>query len=295
MVPSLKSLKAFHVAAQLGSFTLAARELRVTQSAISRHVISVEKELGIPLFVRIGRRVVLAPAGQEFARVLDDAFKRIEQGTNRMRVLRGQCILTVSVLPSFASKWLVPRLETFLRKHPEIDLRISASYHPVDFSHEGVDLAIRYGVGGWPRVYSELLMSEKLVPVCSPKLLQGRKSTRRPDDLRHFSLLHGEIEEDWSTWLETVEAVQVDPTRGPRFTDAGSVLQAAIEGQGIALARSVLAIDDISRGLLVRLPLPSLPTSNSYYLVHPLGAIRAEAEHLQQWLRETAQQEFQSG
>jgi LysR family glycine cleavage system transcriptional activator len=189
-LPSLHALRAFEASARLGSFKAAARELFVTPAAVSQQIKLLEEELGTRLFIRMNRAVALTEAGQALAPVLRDAFERITETVRRLPGRERPGTLTISVLPSFAAKWLVPRLGRFQQRHPEIDVRISASMHLVDFGREDVDLAIRHGSGSWTGVTAVRLFAEDLVPVCSPRLLRGRHPLRTPQDLRRQGRRH---------------------------------------------------------------------------------------------------------
>ena len=188
-LPPLNALKAFEAAARNESFTRAADELCVTQGAVSQQVKALEVSLGVTLFDRERQRLVITPAGREYLAVVRDALDRIAMGTERLLQNRGSGVLTVSTSPDFAAKWLVHRLGRFVESHPEIDLRVSATMHHVDFVREDVDVAIRHGDGKWPGLDAVRLCSEQLFPVCSPKLLSGRHRIGRAADLLKFPLL----------------------------------------------------------------------------------------------------------
>ena len=201
-LPSLNGLKAFEAAARHESFTKAAEELCVTQGAVSHQVKALEAELGLRLFDRKQQRLTITRAGRSYLEVVRDAFDRMASGTERLLNQQLSGALTVSTSPNFAAKWLVHRLGRFAEAHPDIDLRISASQHHVDFAREDVDLAIRHGEGGWPSLHATRLCKEELFPVCSPRLLRGRHALRSPRDLLHHTLLHLDNHGDWRKWLE---------------------------------------------------------------------------------------------
>jgi len=266
-LPSLNALRAFEAAARHSSFTLAARELNVTQSAVSHQVQNLEGELGLELFQRLPRSLRLTPAGAALATAAHDAFGRIEVATRAAD--RRPARLCISVLPSFASRWLLPRLKRFHASWPRLDLRIHASREPCDFSRDGVDVALRYGRGGWKGLHVEKLFSEEIFPVCSPRIA---RSLRSPADLSRQVLLHDEVRAahgGWAEWLRAAGAPQIDASRGTVFTDAHLMLEAAADGQGVALARSALAAGDLAAGRLVRPFRCSVPVRYQYYLVHP--------------------------
>src|SRR5437879_4719494 len=201
-LPPLNALKAFEAAARSESFTRAAQELCVTQGAVSHQVKSLEATLGIKLFNRERQRLVITDAGREYLNVVRDAFDRIALGTERVLERQNAGVLTVSTSPDFAAKWLVHRLGRFAESHPEIDLRISATMHHVDFAREEVDIAVRHGDGTWDGLHVQRLCAEQLFPVCSAKLMTGRNRLRKPADLLKVPILHLDTRKDWPRWLE---------------------------------------------------------------------------------------------
>jgi LysR family glycine cleavage system transcriptional activator len=269
-LPSLNALKAFEAAARHESFTRAADELCVTQGAVSHQVKALEAELGFRLFHRERQRLVVTEAGRSYLDVVRDAFDRIAAGTERLLQRQSVGALTVSTSPNFAAKWLVHRLGRFAEVHRSIDLRVSASLHPVDFVREDVDVAVRHGDGNWSGLHVTRLCIEALFPVCSPKLLRGPHALRAPSALGHHVLLHLDDRRDWAKWLDAAGCAGADLGRGPVFNQASMAIDAAIEGQGVALARSALAAWDLLAGRLVRLPFgPPLPMPYAYWIVCP--------------------------
>jgi len=268
-LPALNALKAFEAAARHESFTRAAEELCVTQGAVSHQVKALEEELGVKLFNRERQRLVITEAGRDYLAVVRDALDRIAVGTERLVQRQRSGALTISTSPDFAAKWLVHRLGRFAEAHPDIDLRVSATMHHVDFAREDVDLAVRHGDGRWAGLHVERLCSEQLFPVCSPKLLDGRRRLRAPADIVKFPLLHLDGRQDWSTWLEAAGVNSPDMAHGPIMNRASMLIDAAIDGQGIALARSALAAWDLLNGRLVRPFTEALPLSKSYWIVCP--------------------------
>jgi LysR family glycine cleavage system transcriptional activator len=267
-LPPLNALKAFEAAARSESFTRAAEELNVTQGAVSHQVKALEATLGIKLFNREHQRLVMTEAGRDYLAVIRDALDRIAAGTERLAQRQHSGGLTVSTSPDFAAKWLLHRLGRFADSHPEIDLRISATAQQVDFAREDVDLAIRHGDGDWPGLDAVRLCAERLFPVCSPKLIAGRNRITKAADLLKFPLLRLE---DWKTWTRWFEAAGVaDPVaHGPVINRASMLIDAAVDGQGIALARTALAAGDIINGRLVRPIDVSLRMPNTYWIVCP--------------------------
>jgi LysR family glycine cleavage system transcriptional activator len=267
-LPPLNALKAFEAAARSESFTRAAQELNVTQGAVSHQVKALEATLGIKLFNRERQQLVMTEAGRDYLAVVRDALDRIAAGTERLMQRQSAGVLTVSTSPDFAAKWLVYRLGRFAESHPEIDLRVSAAAHQVDFAREDVDVAVRHGDGKWPGLDVVHLCSERLFPVCSPKLVAGRNRITTASDLLKFPLLRLD---DWKTWTKWFAAagVAAPVARGPVLNRASMLIDAAVDGQGIALARTALAAWDLINGRLVRPIDVSLKMSNTYWIVCP--------------------------
>jgi LysR family glycine cleavage system transcriptional activator len=268
-LPPLNALRVFAAAARHRSFTRAAAELHVTQTAVSHQMRLLEAHLGLTLFVRLPRQLVLTADGSAYAAELQRAFERIRVATAGLHAHPLREVLAVTSLPSFAARWLVPRLGAFSRAHPNIDLRIIATERPLDFSREPVDVGIRFGYGHYVGLRSEKLMDDACFPVCSPALLRRRPALRSPADLRRHVLLHDDSPDDWRRWLREVGVSERDSERGHIFSDGSMMLQAAADGQGVALAREVLVAGDLASGRLVRLFIgsPPIPTDRAYHLV----------------------------
>jgi LysR family glycine cleavage system transcriptional activator len=268
-LPPLNNLKAFEAAARHESFTRAAEELCVTQGAVSQQVKALEEGLGLKLFNRERQRLIITEAGRDYLTVVRDALDRIAVGTERLLQRQNAGVLTVSTSPDFAAKWLVHRLGHFAEAHSSIDLRVSATLHHVDFAREEVDLAVRHGDGNWPGLDPIQLSGEQLFAVCSPKLLSGRRRLSKPADLLKFPLIHLDSRADWTNWLRAAGVAEVEVTHGPVLNRASMVIDAAINGQGVALARTTLAAWDLINGRLMR-PVPdSLPLSKTYWIICP--------------------------
>jgi len=268
-LPPLNALKAFEAAARHESFTRAAEELCVTQGAVSHQVKALEAELALKLFNRERQRLIITEAGKDYLTVVRDALDRIAVGTERLLQRQNAGVLTVSTSPDFAAKWLVHRLGHFADAHPGIDLRVSATLHHVDFAREEVDLAVRHGEGSWPGLDTVRLSAEQLFAVCSPKLISGRRRLNKPADILNFPLLHLDSRADWTNWLQAAGLDGADVMHGPVLNRASMVIDAAINGQGIALARTTLAAWDIINGRLVRPFSESLRLSKTYWIVCP--------------------------
>jgi LysR family transcriptional regulator, glycine cleavage system transcriptional activator len=305
-LPSLNALRAFEAAARHLSFTRAAAELNVTQTAISHQIRGLEERLGVQLFRRLPRGLLLTEEAQRYAPALRAAFEQIATATEELSASGSGGVLTLSTVPSFAAKWLVPRLGRFRAAHPEIDLRISASLRAVDFAREDFDAAIRMGRGNYPGLRVDALFGEVMFPVCSPRLLAGPKPLSRPEDLRHHVLLHdvdasisafAAPPQAWRLWLERAGVQGIDVQRGPVFEDSAMLLDAAAEGQGVALGRSALVVADLAAGRLVQPFDISLPFALTHYLVCPEAtADRPKIAAFRAWLlAEARAQEQASG
>ncbi len=270
-LPPLNALKAFEAAARHESFTRAADELNVTQGAVSHQVKALEAELGLQLFNRAPQKLMITEAGRDYLVVVRDALDRIAVGTERLLQRQSTGSLTVSTSPNFAAKWLVHRLGRFAEMHPSIDLRVSATLHHIDFAQEDVDVAIRHGDGVWPGLHVTRLCTEELFPVCSPRFLGGPHALRSPDDLIHHTLLHLDHRQDWSKWLDVAGVTGADLSRGPILNQASMIVDAAVDGQGVALARTALVARDLISGRLVRPFALALPVAYAYWIVCPMA------------------------
>ena len=284
-LPSMNALKSFEAAARHESFTRAAEELNVTQGAVSHQVKALEAELGLKLFNRQPQRLSLSEVGRDYLIVIRDALDRIAAGTDRLLQRQNAGVLTVSTSPNFAAKWLVHRLGRFAEAQPNIDLRVSATLHHVDFAREDVDMAVRHGDGTAPGLDITRLAGEELFPVCSPALLRGPHPLRRPEDLAQHTILHLEHRQDWAKWLDAAGVGTVDLSRGPVLNQASMVIDAAVDGQGVALARTGLAAHDLIAGRLVR-PFPlALAVSYAYWIVCPAATAKlAKIQTFRDWL-----------
>ncbi|WP_407185808.1 transcriptional regulator GcvA [Bradyrhizobium centrosematis] len=273
-LPSLNGLRAFEAAARHLSFTLAASELNVTQTAISHQIRRLEEELGIRLFIRQNRALALTPEARDYLPGVRAAFNDLRLATDRLLRKDDDKVLTVSTLASLAAKWLLPRLADFQEQHPGIDVRITTSTSLVDFQRDNVDAAIRYGRGQWPGLRADWLMADELFPVCSPSLLRGDKPLRWPEDLRNHALLHtsNANSDDWRLWL-TAAGLPADIARHPgiTFDMIFMTIQAAIDGIGVAMGRTSYVQDDIAKGRLVVPFKIALPADAGFYLVAPEG------------------------
>lgn len=273
----LNALRAFEASARHQSFSAAAVELHVTPAAVGQLVRTLEEWLGAPLFHRSASgRVRLVPT-EAAERALPDiraGFDRLALGFERLKEGSINGVLTVAVSPAFAAKWLLPRIDRFQTAWPDTDVRLDTNLKPVDFVAQGVDIGVRYGTGSWPGLASQKLMDEEVYPVCTPTLRREHPGLRNAADLRRVTLIH-DLSMDshtgfptWDTWLRKAGVTDVSTKRGLKINNSAAVLQAAIEGHGVALARSVMAHDDLTAGRLVRLfPDVAFTSPLAYYVV----------------------------
>ena len=276
-IAHLNALRAFEASARHQSFSLAAQELNVTPAAVGQLVRTLEDWLGSQLFVRStsGRaRLVTTEVAEQALPDIRAGLERLAVGLERLRSGSAGGVLTVAVSPAFAAKWLLPRIERFQAAWPETDLRLDTSLKPVDFVAQRIDVGVRYGRGLWPGLAAEKLMDEEVYPVCAPALL-ATATLQAPGDLRGQVLIHDQSVDtstgfaSWQAWLRHAGVQGVPTDRGLRINNSAAVLQAAIDGQGVALARSVMAHDDLAAGRLVRLfPQVRLESALAYYVVY---------------------------
>ena len=276
-IAHLNALRAFEASARHQSFSLAAQELNVTPAAVGQLVRTLEDWLGSPLFVRStsGRaRLVTTEVAEQALPDIRAGLERLAVGLERLRSGSAGGVLTVTVSPAFAAKWLLPRIERFQAAWPETDLRLDTSLKPVDFVAQRIDVGVRYGRGQWPGLAAEKLMDEEVYPVCAPALL-ATATLQAPGDLRGQVLIHDQSVDtstgfaSWQAWLRHAGVQGVPTDRGLRINNSAAVLQAAIDGQGVVLARSVMAHDDLAAGRLVRLfPQVRLESALAYYVVY---------------------------
>ncbi len=296
-LPPLNPLRAFEVTARHLSFTRAAEELCVTPSAVSHQIKVLEDNLGLSLFVRDTKSLVLTSAGKAYLPGVQEAFRQLVQATYRVHRERLVQALKVNVPPTFAVKWLIPRMHRFMARHPDIDLRVSTSKHMSDFTRDDVDVEVRYGRGDYHGLHAEPCLPVSVCPVCSPALLAGEQPLAVVDDLRHHVLLHDDStyddvsNPDWATWLDKAGASGIDTARGPSFWPSHLVIDAAIDGLGVALAKRIWVERDVAAGRLVELfPEHALPVEFSYYVVY--SAEREADPRIQAfmaWVREECQ------
>ncbi|MEI6860466.1 MAG: transcriptional regulator GcvA [Shewanella sp.] len=299
-LPPLNAVKAFEAAARHLSFTRAAEELFVTQAAVSHQIKALEEFLSLQLFRRKNRSLLLTEEGQGYFLDIKDIFVQLTDATNRLLARNAIGSLTVSMPPSFAIQWLVPRLAKFSEKNPDIDVRIKAVDDEDDALSDDVDVAIFYGQGNWAGLRADKLKNEVLIPVCSPLLLNKSKPLNKPSDLKYHTLLHDMNRHDWQAWFRQCGINDINVNQGPIFSHSSLVLQAATHGQGVALGYSVLARPDIKAGRLV-CPFPEILVSkNAYYLVcqqnhTEIGKIAAFREWMLDMFEEESRSELLPG
>ncbi|CBJ79643.1 transcriptional regulator (postitive) of cleavage of glycine (LysR family) [Xenorhabdus bovienii str. Jollieti] len=267
-LPPLNALRVFDAAARHLSFTKAAEELFVTQAAVSHQMKSLEDFLGLKLFRRRNRSLLLTEDGQSYYLDIKEIFTAINDATRKLQARSAKGALTVSLSPSFAIQWLVPRLSGFNQSFPGIDVRIQAVDREEDKLADDVDVAIFYGRGNWPGMRTDRLYPEYLLPVCSPSLLMGERPLKIPADLAKHTLLHDSSRRDWQAYIRQLDMQQqINVQQGPIFSHSSMVIQAAVHGQGVALANNVMAQNEIDAGRLVCPFNDVLVSKNAFYLV----------------------------
>jgi len=291
-LPPLNPLRAFEAAGRLKSIRKAAEELSVTAGAVSRQVQILETYLGVPLFRREARAAILTAAGEQYLAEITAHLDGIREATLKLTGVRGRSrdVLKVRAYITFAMKWLIPRLSSFHDANPATEVRITASLEAVDFEHEDVDCAIRLGDGNWPHCEVDKLVANELVPVCSPDYRREAK-LKSPSDLAGRTLLHSLARpDDWMHWLNAVGLTGIDPFAGLKYQSSVMVYQAAIEGQGIAIAQKFLVEDDLRRRRLVQPFAITCDRGNyTYYLIYPKNRLRNPSfRTFRQWLGEQA-------
>jgi LysR family glycine cleavage system transcriptional activator len=290
----LNALRAFEAAARHLSFVAAADELNVTPSAISQQIRALEEYLNVPLFVRSKVGITLTSQAQAAYPDIRDGLQRLAQALGALRGSGEDRLVTMTAPPSFAGKWLLPRIDRFREKYPEFDIRLDTSDRLVDFAAEGIDLGVRYGLGGYVGLLTDKLFDEEVLPVCSPTLLPVNQSASA-EWLGTMTLIHDTTSDfdptfpTWRSWLLARGMTQIDHSRGLRMNSSVLAIQAAIDAQGVALARSVIVNGDLTAGRLIK-PFESIErTSCAYYIVYPREALGTrKVRVLREWLLEEA-------
>ena len=293
-LPPLNALRAFEAAGRQLSFTRAADELAVTPTAISHQIRLLEDTLGVTLFRRLPRRLLLTDAGQELLIGAKDAFARLGAAVERVAGggLRGA--LTISSTVTFSWRWLVPRLQRFQSTYPEIDLRLDASQRAVDFRCEGVDAAIRYGRGNWPELYTVKLFDERLTVLLSRDLLASGPALKQPRDILRYPLLRDSAvnDEDWRAWLALAGVNQRDARSGGAFDSSQMAVQAALGGAGAALVMPAFFVDELESGRLVQPFDLTIDSGKAHWFVCPEGAeTQGKIAAFRDWIQAELQRE----
>lgn len=283
-LPSLNALRAFDAVARLGSFSEAAQELNVTHGAVSRHVKALEEFLELELLDRSQHRIRLTPKGRILSLSTQRAFGQLQDVTEQLTRRRQHKRLTLSTIPSFAARWLVPRLVDFYRQCPEIDLRIEVSVELNDLARDGIDLAVRYGHGNWPGLNSEVLFRPRYIPVCSPELA---RHVNKAEDLLQLRLLHHDGTEQWRHWFKSAGLANIPEwPEGIRVSEFNVLLQAALEGCGVCLAPELIVADDLRARRLVMPVDHVLDAAEAYYIACPAGQQQSRyTQKVADWLK----------
>ncbi len=268
-MPPLNSLKCFESAARNGSFNKAAKELSVTPSAISHQIKGLESFLGLELFRRTKRKVILTEAGETYLKPIKSIFEQLDNATSELKSKQKTGSLRLAVAPAFLTRWLMPRMERFQERYPDIQIEISSSGGLVDFSANDIDMAVYFGNGEWEGVEAHYLRPARLAPVCNPRLIKADQPINTPEDMRFYPLLHvTKRKDEWHDWLQQHD---LDPTRfrrGLMFSSGSLTAGAAAQGLGIALSDSELVMPEIEAGTLKILFDQHLITNKSFYLVY---------------------------
>lgn len=284
-LPPLNALRAFEATARHLSVKSAAAELCVTPGAVSQMLKTLELHLGVSLFHRLNRGLRLTDAGQDFLPAVRNAFRQIGEATQRITASAEAGTLSVSVTPFFASAWLVPRLKEFQAAHPEIDLHVVTSNKLADFARDGIDVAVRHGLGRYPGLASEWLVAVEIVPVAAPSLVERFGVPGQAADLARWPQVHDAERKGWQLWFEAQGVTEIAPPRGASFDDSGLLLKSVLDGQGAGLLPAALVARDVAEGRLVKLADVTWLESFAYYLVYPeRSRERPKLAAFRQWI-----------
>ncbi|MFZ6654315.1 transcriptional regulator GcvA [Undibacterium sp. TJN19] len=282
-LPNLAALRAFEAAARHQNFSRAAEEIHLTHGAISHQVRALEEELGVSLFVRNGKRIAITPDGEQFAATIRQALQSLGEAAEQLKTRNKQKRLGITALPSFAARWLSPRLGRFIEHYPDLEVSLQSSNHLTDYNRESIDIGIRFGLGNYPGMVSELLMGDYYYPVASP-CFHGGQLPQTPAELAEMQLLRCDGE-PWEPWFRAAGLDNDEPIGGLVFQDSSMLARAAVDGQGIALGRHVIVHSDIQAGLLKRLFSIDVPCEVAYYLVYPPNALlKPQVKAFREWL-----------
>ncbi len=270
-MPPLNALRTFEATARLLTLAAAAAELNVTPSAISHQIKSLEELLGVHLFRRANRRLILSADGRALLPGLSDAFRRIAAAVSELETNQRQGVLTISMLETLAMHWFMPRLPNFQATHPDIEVRISTTTRTIDFEREDIDLAIRHGKGDWPGLAADFLFPLEILPVCSPTLATADTPLNTPADLEAHILLHTTARAgDWPNWLASAGIGDLTPARALTFEKTNFALAAAMKGIGVAMTDRHIVMDDLESGRLIAPFDHALGEDTGYYLAYPV-------------------------
>jgi LysR family transcriptional regulator, glycine cleavage system transcriptional activator len=291
-LPPLNALRAFEAAARRLSIKAAAEELAVTPGAVSQLIKSLEARLGVNLFQRLNRGLVLSEAGRSYFPPVRNAFRQIADASQRVAAVSDAGALALSVAPFFAAAWLIPRLAAFHAARPEIDVQVSATNALTDFSKGDVDLAVRHGLGRYPGLVSERILAVEIVPVAAPTLVAARGLPKDASDLARWPQVHDVERKAWHAWLQSRGVDEIGAPRGPSFDDPSLLLSAVRAGQGAGLFPAAMVAEDLAEGSLVKLADAGRLDDFAYYLVYPEAhRARPKVAAFRAWILETAQSE----
>jgi LysR family glycine cleavage system transcriptional activator len=276
-LPPLNSLKSFEAAGRLLSFTLASQELNVTQAAISHQIKVIEDFLGVSLFYRQPRKLVLTDQGKALLPEVIDAFDTLATAIGTVSKDPDNSLLSVRLAPSFAAKWLSPKLKYFWLQNPEIDLCLFHAHTAVDFDREDIDIAVTYGKGDWTGVVSDKLFSLDFSPVCAPSFLENAKPLNDMNNLKYYTLLHDANYECWEEWLKLASVRDTPSNKGTIIDDTNVLIQAAVDGQGVALGSTTFVQDHLDAGRLIKPFDITLVNDFAYYIVYPKSHLKNPA------------------
>jgi LysR family transcriptional regulator, glycine cleavage system transcriptional activator len=291
MVRHFALLQAFVAVARAGKMRQAAQELALTPGAVSQRVRQLEEAAGHRLFTRTRAGVELTAAGETMFAALAEPFRALEAADGELGVVPSRRV-TVSTVPSFAATWLVPRLASFARRYPDIEIAVETGVRPVDLKREPIDLAIRHGLGRYPGLDATWLFAPELIVVASPDLLRDRPPLKEPADCRAFPLLHDLNRQDWPLWFEAHGVAAPNCKKGPAFSENHLIVRAAVAGQGLALVRDIYAADDLRSKKLMKALTVNWPVQFAYYAVTTSEALQKPAvRRFRDWLIEEARHE----
>lgn len=294
-LPPLNSLKSFEAAGRLLSFTRAALELNVTQAAVSHQIKVIEEYLGVTLFIRYPRKLALTEQGKALLPEVIEAFDKVSNAIGAVSQEPASKMVSVRLAPSFAAKWLSPRLKYFWLQYPEVDLCLYHAHPAVDFDREEIDIAVTYGKGDWPGVVADPLLSLDFFPVCSPTFMSNDKPLSDINNLRYYTLLHDANYQCWSDWINLAGIEEINSSKGTIIDDTNVLIQAAVDGQGVALGSTTFVQDLLESGRLIRPFDITLENECAYYIVCPEAHLKnPSVQAFKNWLLELANEQEQA-